>query len=161
MLSILLTDSGEKPMENKAKGFLVQWGATEGNRLVSNTLKKAVKRKEPISDPDEAEYQAFPSNHATGAFSHATLIRKNMAATRLPEPLAQTYVAAGYVAAGISSWGRIEAGAHHVSDQLMGAALANFFTSVINDTFMGDSPHRVALERHPGGVNMLSVSMAF
>ncbi|MFA5530570.1 MAG: phosphatase PAP2 family protein [Thiohalomonadaceae bacterium] len=140
ILSMLLTDSGkEHVLENKLKGTLVQVGAVNATYFASNSFKGLVDRGEPARAKDDRPGEAFTSNHAMGAFAHASLIRENMRHTRLARPLANGLVAAGYVAAAGSSWGRIEAGDHHVSDQLVGAGVANFIATFINDAFMGES----------------------
>jgi len=107
-------------------GVLVQTAAIGTTRLTSNALKRAIHRDEPGAPPGEADGDAFPSNHATGPFAQAALVRENMQQTRLARPLATLYTGAAYVAASGAAWGRIEAGGHYVSDQLLGAALGNF-----------------------------------
>lgn len=141
MVSILTTESGDRPVRNKARGALVQIGAIAATRLTSNTLKSVVDRDEPGKSSDEAEGDAFPSNHATDAFAHAALVPENMKHTRLPRLAANLYTGAAYVAASGAAWGRIEAGGHHISDQLVGAAVGNFVATFINNAFLGSDSH--------------------
>jgi membrane-associated phospholipid phosphatase len=161
ILSMVLTDSGtEYAFENKLKGAMVQVAAVDATYFVSNSFKALVDRGEPARSRDEQQGEAFTSNHAMGAFAHASLIRENMRQTRLPRPLANGLVAAGYVAAAGSSWGRIEAGDHHVSDQLIGAGIANFIATLVNDAFMGESAS-VQLGYGPEGSYAMSVAIPF
>lgn len=158
--SMLATDSGNQPLRNKSKGMLVQIAAVNSTYLVTNRLKFRVDRAEPGKPPDEVEGDAFPSNHATGAFAHATLIRENMRRTSLPAAVANGFVAGGYVAATGSAWGRIEAGAHHVSDQLIGAAIGNFMASFINNAFLGNSA-MLGVGYAPQGTWRVELSVGF
>lgn len=155
VISILITDSGEHPLQNKTKGALVQWGAITATRATSNILKAATEREEPGKTGDDVEGDAFPSNHATGAFAHAALVRENMKQTRLPRPTATAYTTVAYLAASASTWGRVEAGGHHVSDQLFGAALGNFMATFINEAFMGGEGNMSVVSTKPDVVTLL------
>ncbi len=137
VVSILATDSGAHPFRNKARGALVQVAALGATFATSNLLKSAIDRDEPGKSSDKAEGDAFPSNHTTGAFAHAALVRENMKQTKFRRSVANIYTGAAYIAATGSAWGRIEAGGHHLSDQLVGAAIGNFMATFINDAFMG------------------------
>ncbi|MCK9531011.1 MAG: phosphatase PAP2 family protein [Gammaproteobacteria bacterium] len=141
-LSIVFVDTGEDArLRHTVHGVLVQTAAIGTTRLTSNALKRAIHRDEPGATPGEADGDAFPSNHATGPFAQAALVRENMQQTRLARPLATLYTGAAYVAASGAAWGRIEAGGHYVSDQLLGAALGNFVATFINNAFMGGGDH--------------------
>lgn len=152
VISVLITDSGSQPVRNKARGALVQLGAVGATRATSNFIKSITERAEPGKTGDEAEGDAFPSNHATGPFAHAALVRENMKQTRLPQSMANAYTGMTYVAASASTWGRIEAGGHHVSDQLFGVALGNFMATFINDAFMGRDAHFAVASVREGAV---------
>lgn len=141
-LSLVFVDTGEDDrLRHTFQGVLVQTAAIGATRLTSNVLKRAIDRDEPGAPPGEADGDAFPSNHATGPFAQAALIRENMQQTLLARPLATLYTGAAYVAASGAAWGRIEAGDHYVSDQLLGAALGNFVATFINNAFMGGDNH--------------------
>ncbi len=137
-VSIVFVDTGEGDrLRNTLHGVLVQTAAIGATRLTSNALKRIVDRDEPGVPAAEADGDAFPSNHATGPFAQAALIRENMRESRLAPPLATLYTGVAYLAATGAAWGRIEAGGHHVSDQLAGAALGNFIATFVNRAFMG------------------------
>ncbi len=158
LISILATDSGDEWFSNKVRGGLVQAGALGATRVASNGLKALVDRKEPAQERGEAEGDAFPSNHATGPFAQAALIRENMRQSYLPPLLANTLTAAGYVAATGSAYGRMEAGAHHLSDQLAGMAIGNFVAMFVNEAFMGGEESGVSLAVAPDGTTLLNFS---
>jgi membrane-associated phospholipid phosphatase len=132
----LLTPSGDQGGEwitNKMKGFIVGGGALGLTEAGIVALKEAAKRERPNGSGDDS----FPSAHAAGAASFATLAAKNVSALELPwKAQAASDVGLGLVALG-TAWARVEAKKHYPSDVLAGMALGHFISSFVNDAFLG------------------------
>ena len=83
--------------------------------------------------PDGSSATSFPSGHSATAFAAATLIcRESGPAWGLP----------AYGVAGLTAWSRVDAGRHHVSDVLAGAALGCFVAGVVDALHFGSGPGR-------------------
>lgn len=147
--SMLLAESGDRPWRNKAGGILVQVAAVDATLATSNLTKDLVDRQEPGQDDGNAQEDSFLSNHATGPFAHAALIRYNLPYSGLPSPVRWTLVASAYGLAAGTAWGRVEAGIHYPSDQLVGAGVGNFVSSTVNGALMGGRDYGARLSVHP------------
>jgi membrane-associated phospholipid phosphatase len=134
----LATPSDDDPTEWglwKAKGVGVELTAELATAGMTSVLKDATNRPRPSGTG-----QSFPSGHASGAFSSATLANLNWnslavpSAVRLPAQISNVLLATGV------GWARVEADAHYPSDVLAGAALGYFLSAFIHDAFMGLPP---------------------
>lgn len=155
--SMLLTDSGEDVVTNKTQGMFVQIGAVNLALATSNSLKSIVARKPPIESKTQDEGKAFTSNHAVQPFAQAALTRENMHPknTRVSPWVGHSLTALAYVGASGSAWGRVEAGGHHVSDQLVGAGIGNFVALFINELFSQGSNTVTVTHNRDQGANLV------
>jgi len=130
--STLITNGS---ISSKAKGILGEVVIIDTSNWVTNELKVAIRRREPDRTIRHVEYEAFPSGHSTPAFTRAALIRRNLEYSNMNDVAKYSTIAGSYYLAAVSSYGRIESGLHHFSDQFAGAALGNFIGLVMYDTF--------------------------
>jgi membrane-associated phospholipid phosphatase len=134
---MLATDSGEDRLfGNKLRGLFTETQIVNTSIVLTNGLKKVIRRAEPYEGLDQIEYEAVPSNHSTPPFTRVALIRRNLRYTRFNDFSRYTVLGASYLLASSSAYGRIEGGLHHFSDQLVGAALGNFIGLTLFDTFL-------------------------
>lgn len=116
--------------------LIVQHAAAVATTTVSSGIKAATDRERP----DRSDRESFPSGHGSRAFSYAASARRNLADSRL-NPGLQRGLDIGLLAlAGGTAWARVEAGKHHPTDVLAGAALGNFLTTLINEAFLDAKP---------------------
>ena len=108
-------------------------GAVSASGGLTSLLKQAVGRERP----DGSNNNSFPSGHSTGAFSCAALGGQNVKALSLPQWQEYTLRGGFLVMATGTAWARVEAKKHYPSDVLAGAALGNFVSRFIYDSFMG------------------------
>jgi membrane-associated phospholipid phosphatase len=131
----LMTPSGNDPAQwlvAKAKGVAVEFLAHEATGGATAALKDWTDRTRPNGGT-----RSFPSAHASGAFSAATLANRNLDFINMP-PLVRTSLQAGNILLASSvAWARIEARQHFPSDVLAGAALGHFVSAFIHDAFLG------------------------
>jgi hypothetical protein len=136
----LLTPSGEERGEwvaDKIKGFIVGGAALGVAEASAVVLQRGVDRDRPDGDR-----HGFPSAHAAGAASLATLAAKNIETLQLPRGAEiASDIGLGLLATG-SSWARVEAKKHYPSDMLAGMAIGHFFSAFVNDAFLGIDPKR-------------------
>ena len=126
----------EKPWKKGARRFVVQHVAAITTTTLTSGLKTAADRDRP----DGSDRESFPSGHSSRAFSYAASGRRNLRDSRLPRGL-RTGIGIGLVTlAGGTAWARVEGGKHYPTDVLVGAALGNFVSVVINEAFLGAEP---------------------
>ena len=138
MLTSLLVGSLFSTYEaSKTEGpsrWAINLGGMATARVVTQGLKSAVGRERPNGEND----RSFPSAHSTNAFSSASVIWHDLDV--IPYFSAKTDLKLGIrvatqTLAGLTAWGRIEAGQHFPSDVLFGAAIGNYFTAVFREAF--------------------------
>lgn len=112
---------------NHIKNFFVDLGAAGATSLLTESLKKVVDRERPVTAFWKKNGKSFPSGHTSTSFSSA------MIANRYIDD--DNFKASNYILATSVGWGRIEAGKHHPSDVLWGAALGLFTTKFIHEFF--------------------------
>ena len=82
---------------------------------------------------------SFPSSHTSAASSYATIasLRTNelMLSEKKRNWLSNTY----YTLAAATAWARVEAKAHYPTDVLVGFALGNFTTRLLNGLLQGSN----------------------
>lgn len=116
----------------KAKGFAVGGAAVAATELATRQTKIAAGRNRPLGQNDSS----FPSRHASltavaARLSHETLRYYDLSRG---ETLAADAGLAGLVI--VTAWARVEAGEHHPTDVLAGAALGNFFAVFATEAFL-------------------------
>ncbi|MBE9516044.1 MAG: phosphatase PAP2 family protein [Proteobacteria bacterium] len=134
--TVLLTPGGDSfgdTLWSKTKGYAVEWGAVRLTSNVKTGLKSAVGRERP----DGVNDRSFPSGHAASAFAYSTLARRNLQATPMNDSLRSTLDVGMTLIAASAAWARVEAQRHYPADVLASAALANFISVWVHDSFMG------------------------
>ena len=143
---------------DKAKGLAVGIGS----RLTAAGLAEGLKALTGRERPNGVNDTSFPSGHTAMTASNAVLVARNTEYIDMPGWAASSIKAGMWGIAGVTGWARVEAGRHYVSDVLVGLALGNFVTVLLQDAFLGPGPKRLnlgftAVEK--GG--LLTLSMAF
>ena len=137
LATLFLVDEPDSPWKEGTKRFIVQHISAVTATSLTTGLKQATDRERP----DRSDRESFPSGHSSRAFSYAASARRNLRDSRLSPKIRiglETGITA--VAAG-TAWARIEAGKHYPTDVLAGAALGNFVSILINDTFLEMNPN--------------------
>jgi hypothetical protein len=142
--SVAVTPSGDEAggwFVDKAKGLAVGMGARVATIVTTDLLKDATGRTRPNGTDDKS----MPSQHASGTAVDATLTVRNVGATTWPVPVKYAVDTGVVGLAALSSWSRVEAGAHFPSDVLVGTALGHFLGRFFDEAFLR-LPEGVALE---------------
>ena len=141
---------------DKAKGLAVG----VGSRLTASGLTEVLKSLTGRERPNGFSDNSFPSGHAAMASANAVLVSRNVEYIDMPGWAANSMKAGMWTIAGVTSWARVEAGSHYVSDVLVGLALGNFVTAFLQDAFLGPAPRQMNLgftAVEQGGVLTLSI----
>ncbi|MCZ6577903.1 MAG: phosphatase PAP2 family protein [Gammaproteobacteria bacterium] len=105
------------------------------NSYITGSLKESTARMRPNQGGDSS----FPSSHTSSASSYATIasLRTNelMLSEKKRNWLSNTY----YTLAAATAWARVEAKAHYPTDVLVGFALGNFITRLMNGLLKGSN----------------------
>ena len=139
-------DDASEWLMAKAKGLAVGLAA-HGITGESTSL---IKRYSKRTRPNGANTKSLPSGHASGTAVFTTLARRNLDLINI-SPGKRLFADIGIIglAAG-TCWARVEAKAHYPSDVLAGYALGHFFSSFINDAFLGmDDRNTLQLAMEP------------
>jgi len=106
------------------------------NSYITGSLKESTARMRPTN---QGEDRSFPSGHTSSASSYATIasLRTNelMLSEKKRNWLSNTY----YTLAAATAWARVEAKAHYPTDVLVGFALGNFTTRLLNGLLQGSN----------------------
>jgi len=106
------------------------------NSYITGSLKESTARMRPNQGEDD---RSFPSGHTSSASSYATIasLRTNelMLSEKKRNWLSNTY----YTLAAATAWARVEAKAHYPTDVLVGFALGNFTTRLLNGLLQGSN----------------------
>ena len=121
---------GNTPQSWKQVGL--GYGAAISSTETAGGLKALVDRDRPHPAPGSP---SWPSQHATRAFAYSASARESFGAAGLNNPLTDSVILMGDIAAIGCAWARIEAGAHYPSDVLAGAALGNFAAIFLQRVF--------------------------
>ena len=125
-------DSAEQWVPAKLRGGLVELGARGLTGSATSLIKDVTDRERPDRDND----RSFPSGHASGASSGATLANRNIQWIDSLEPWRPAIVTVNTITVGATAWARVEARRHFPSDVLAGAALGHFISAFIHDAFL-------------------------
>ncbi len=134
-VTALATPSGNDSKDwitSKAKGMLVEGTAELVTIGAASLLKSATGRDRPNGGSDNS----FPSGEAATSFSAVTLSNRNLDSIKMPKEIRTSIKIANVLLGTTVAWARVEAGAHFPSDVLAGAALGNFLSAVVHDSFM-------------------------
>jgi hypothetical protein len=126
--------------DNNLTSQITHKGQTLGLELsiyeVNSGLSRVLKRASGRDRPDNIKDDSSPATHATEAFTAATLTQRNLQATTLSDSQKKWSTIALDSSAYLVSWARIESNKHYPSDVLFGAALGNFMSAFMYDSFM-------------------------
>ena len=115
-----------------------RWAINLGGMATASSVTLGLKSAVGRERPNGANDRSFPSAHSTSAFSSASVIWHDLDV--IPYFSAKTDLKLGIrvasqTLAGLTAWGRVEAGRHFPSDVLFGAAIGNYFTAVFREAF--------------------------
>ena len=134
-VTALATPSGEDSkdwMVSKLKGMAVEGAAELATVGVTALLKDTTDRTRPNGNGTKS----FPSGEASAAFSSVALSNRNLDSVKLPEEVKIPLKVVNILLGSGVAWARVEAQAHFPSDVLAGAAIGNFFSATVHDSFM-------------------------
>jgi membrane-associated phospholipid phosphatase len=135
-ITALATPSGADSKDwvySKLKGITVEGAAELVTVGATSLLKDATGR----TRPNGSSNKSFPSGEASTAFSSVALSNRNLDSIELPQEV-RIPLKVGNILLGTGvAWARVEAGAHFPSDVLAGAALGNFISVIVHDSFLG------------------------
>lgn len=160
IVSVLSTPGGPGGSEwvsSKSRGVMLEASAFALTEAATSSLKSATGR----TRPNEKSNHSFPSSHASGSFSFATLTSRNVDAMHLSPPTKKVVRYSANTLAGAIAWARVEAKKHYPTDVLAGAALGHFLTAVIHDSMMADTPVQVGVQLDGKNGGMLTFHMPF
>jgi hypothetical protein len=147
-LTILTAPSGgsQEWAYNKAKGIPVQTAAGLAPLGVTRFLKEKTDRVRPNGKND----LSFPSTITAETAGWSALCRRNVAAMPIQKPYRMGVDVGLTALTALTGWSRVETGAHYPSDVLAGAAIGNFTSILIHDSFFGPSGRNFGMRVAPG-----------
>jgi hypothetical protein len=134
-ITALATPSGDDSkdwMYSKLKGMAVEGAAELVTVGVTTLLKDTTGR----TRPNGSGSKSFPSGEASAAFSSVALSNRNLDSVKLPEEVKIPLKVANILLGSGVAWARVEAKAHFPSDVMAGAAIGNFFSATVHDSFL-------------------------
>ena len=153
-VTVLATPSGDNSKDwvySKLKGLAVEGAAELATAGATTLLKDATGRTRPNGSNDKS----FPSGEASAAFSSVALSNRNLDSIELPQEVKIPLKVANILLGTGVGWARVEAGAHFPSDVLAGAALGNFLSATVHDSFLNlpkDKTYGFSILPTKGGV---------
>ena len=134
-ITALATPSGTDSKDwvySKLKGLAVEGGAELVTAGATTLLKDTTGR----TRPNGSSNTSFPSGEASAAFSSVALSNRNLDSIDLPREVKIPLKVVNILLGSSVAWARVEAQAHYPSDVLAGAALGNFLSSTVHDSFL-------------------------
>ena len=134
-ITALATPSGDDSKDwvySKLKGLAVE-GAAE---LVTAGVTALLKDTTGRTRPNGSGNKSFPSGEASAAFSSVALSNRNLDSIELPQEVRIPLKVVNILMGTGVAWARVEAGAHFPSDVLAGAAIGNFLSLTVHDSFL-------------------------
>lgn len=127
--------------------------ATIPSDFVTTMLKEGTDRERP----DASNRASFPSGHASGSASYLAVTERNLEAVRAGRNAKRATMIAARLLVATTSWARIEARKHYPTDVLVGMALGNLLTSLVDRAFRPSDARelKVMFERRDEGVAVL------
>lgn len=134
-VTALATPSGDDSKDwvySKLKGVVVEGAAELVTAGATTLLKDATGRTRPNGNNNKS----FPSGEASAAFSSVALSNRNLDSIELPQEVKVPLKVVNILLGTGVAWARVEAKAHYPSDVLAGAALGNFLSVMVHDSFL-------------------------
>jgi membrane-associated phospholipid phosphatase len=135
--TLFLVEEPERSWKRGFRRLVVQHAAAVATTTLTSGIKAATDRERP----DRSDRESFPSGHGSRSFSYAASGRRNLQDSHLSRGARAGLGVTITTLAGGTAWARVEAGKHYPTDVLVGAALGNFVTVLINDAFLGMEPN--------------------
>ena len=129
------TPSGDDSKDwvySKLKGMVVEGAAELVTAGMTSLLKDATGRTRPNGSGNAS----FPSGEASAAFSSVALSNRNLDSIEIPQEVKIPLKVVNILLGSTVAWARVEAQAHYPSDVLAGAALGNFLSATVHDSFL-------------------------
>lgn len=155
LATLIATPSGASASDialNKAHGLAVELAAEYTTKRTVGGLKSVIARARPNDGPRTS----FPSGHSSTAFAYAALTRENVAVIDMPAGLRDAFNWSVLTLATATAYARVEAGVHYPTDVLAGAAIGNFLTRFVYNSFSG-APIIIALQPLQRGAMLTGV----
>jgi membrane-associated phospholipid phosphatase len=134
-ITALATPSGADSKDwvySKLKGIAVEGAAELVTAGATSLLKDATGR----TRPNGSSNKSFPSGEASAAFSSVALSNRNLDSIELPQEVKIPLKVVNILLGSSVAWARVEAQEHFPSDVLAGAALGNFLSATVHDSFL-------------------------
>jgi len=134
-ITALATPSGDDSKDwvsSKLKGMAVEGAAELVTVGVTSLLKDVTGR----TRPNGGSHASFPSGEASAAFSSVALSNRNLDSIQLPQEVKIPLKVVNILLGTTVAWARVEAQAHFPSDVLAGAAIGNFLSLTLHDSFL-------------------------
>ena len=134
-ITALATPSGDDSKDwvySKLKGMVVEGAAELVTAGMTSLLKDATGRTRPNGSGNAS----FPSGEASAAFSSVALSNRNLDSIEIPQEVKIPLKVVNILLGSTVAWARVEAQAHYPSDVLAGAALGNFLSATVHDSFL-------------------------
>ena len=134
-ITALATPSGDDSKDwvySKLKGMAVEGAAELVTVGATSLLKDATGRTRPNGESNAS----FPSGEASAAFSSVALSNRNLDSIEIPQEVKIPLKVVNILLGSGVAWARVEAQAHYPSDVLAGAALGNFLSATVHDSFL-------------------------
>jgi membrane-associated phospholipid phosphatase len=134
-ITALATPSGADSKDwvySKLKGMAVEGAAELVTAGATSLLKDVTGRTRPNGNSKAS----FPSGEASAAFSSVALSNRNLDSIELPQEVKIPLKVVNILLGSGVAWARVEAQAHYPSDVLAGAALGNFLSITVHDSFL-------------------------
>ena len=153
-VTALATPSGDDSKDwvySKLKGMAVEGAAELVTAGMTSLLKDATGR----TRPNRSSNASFPSGEASAAFSSVALSNRNLDSIELPQEVKVPLKVVNILLGSTVAWARVEAQAHYPSDVLAGAALGNFLSATVHDSFLNlpkDKTYGFSISPLKGGV---------
>jgi membrane-associated phospholipid phosphatase len=135
LITALATPSGGDSKDwvySKLKGIAVEGAAELATAGAATLLKDTTGR----TRPNGSSNKSFPSGEASTAFSSVALSNRNLDSIQLPQEVKIPLKVVNILLGTSVAWARVEAQAHYPSDILAGAALGNFLSATVHDSFL-------------------------
>ena len=153
-ITAVATPSGDDSKDwvySKLKGMAVEGAAELVTAGMTSLLKDATGRTRPNGSGNAS----FPSGEASAAFSSVALSNRNLDSIEIPQEVKIPLKVINILLGTTVAWARVEAQAHYPSDVLAGAALGNFLSATVHDSFLNlpkDKTYGFSIFPTKGGV---------
>ncbi|HYA93619.1 MAG TPA: phosphatase PAP2 family protein [Thermodesulfobacteriota bacterium] len=153
-ITAVVTPSGDDSKDwvySTLKGMVVEGAAELVTAGMTSLLKDATGRTRPNGSGNAS----FPSGEASAAFSSVALSNRNLDSIEIPQEVKIPLKVVNILLGSTVAWARVEAQAHYPSDVLAGAALGNFLSATVHDSFLNlpkDKTYGFSIFPTKGGV---------